>query len=148
MWYFIIPNNDLNYRVEQKGVGMEPQDLRFHKEHEWIRVEGSKATLGISNFAQDALGDVVFVDVPKVGTSLQAEAQLGEVESTKATSTIYTPVTGKILQVNTELQDHPELLNQDPYGKGWIAVLELANPGEVDGLMTADQYTEFLKSQE
>ena len=127
---------------------MEPQDLRFHKEHEWIRVEGNKATLGISNFAQDALGDVVFVDVPKVGAALQAEDQLGEVESTKATSTIYTPVTGKILQVNTELQDHPELLNQDPYGKGWIAVLELSNPGEVDGLMTGDQYTEFLKSQE
>jgi glycine cleavage system H protein len=127
---------------------MEPQDLRFHKEHEWIRVEGQKATLGISNFAQDALGDVVFVDVPKVGTSLQAEDQLGEVESTKATSTIYTPVTGKILQVNTELQDHPELLNQDPYGKGWIAVLELSNPGEVDTLMTPEQYTAFLASQE
>lgn len=127
---------------------MEPQDLRFHKEHEWIRVEGKKATLGISNFAQDALGDVVFVDVPKVGTSLQAEDQLGEVESTKATSTIYTPLTGKILQVNTELQDHPELLNQDPYGKGWIAVLELANPGEVDALMTPEQYTAFLASQE
>ena len=127
---------------------MEPQDLRFHKEHEWIRVEGKKATLGISQFAQDALGDVVFVDVPKVGTSLQAEDQLGEVESTKATSTIYTPVTGKILQVNTELQDHPELLNQDPYGKGWIAVLELADPGEVDALMTPEQYTAFLASQE
>ena len=127
---------------------MEPQDLRFHKEHEWIRVEGKKATLGISQFAQDALGDVVFVDVPKVGTSLQAEDQLGEVESTKATSTIYTPVAGKILQVNTELQDHPELLNQDPYGKGWIAVLELADPGEVDGLMTPEQYTAFLASQE
>jgi glycine cleavage system H protein len=143
-----MTHNDLNHRIEPKGVGMEPQDLRFHKEHEWIRVEGNKATLGISNFAQDALGDVVFVDVPKVGASLQAEDQLGEVESTKATSTIYTPVTGKILQVNTELQDHPELLNQDPYGKGWIAVLELSNPGEVDGLMTGDQYTEFLKSQE
>ena len=127
---------------------MEPQDVRFHKEHEWIRVEGRKATLGISNFPQDALGDVVFVDVPKVGTSLKAEDQLGEVESTKATSTIYTPVTGTILQVNTELQDHPELLNQDPYGKGWIAVLELSNPGEVDTLMTPEQYTAFLASQE
>lgn len=127
---------------------MEPRDLRFHKEHEWIRVEGSKATLGISQFAQDALGDVVFVDVPKVGTSLQAEDQLGEVESTKATSTIYTPVTGKILEINAALQDHPELLNQDPYGKGWIAVLELSKPAEVDGLMTAEQYEEFLKSQE
>jgi glycine cleavage system H protein len=127
---------------------MEPQDLRFHKEHEWIRVEGQHATLGISNFAQEALGDVVFVDVPKVGTSLRAEDQLGEVESTKATSTLYTPVTGKVLQVNGELNDHPELLNQDPYGRGWIVVLELTNPEEVDGLMTADQYTEFLKSQE
>ena len=127
---------------------MEPQDLRFHKEHEWIRVEGKKATLGISNFAQDALGDVVFVDLPKLGTTLQAEDLLGEVESTKATSTIYTPVTGKILQVNTDLQDHPELLNQDPYGKGWIAALELSNPGEVDGLMTPEQYTEFLTTQE
>ncbi|MGD9852196.1 MAG: glycine cleavage system protein GcvH [Nitrospirales bacterium] len=127
---------------------MEPRDLRFHKEHEWIRVEGSKATLGISQFAQDALGDVVFVDVPKVGTSLQAEDQLGEVESTKATSTIYTPVTCKILEINAALQDHPELLNQDPYGKGWIAVLELSKPAEVDGLMTAEQYEEFLKSQE
>lgn len=126
---------------------MEPQDLRFHKEHEWIRVEGNTARLGISNFAQDALGDVVFVDVPKVGTTFQAEDQLGEVESTKATSTIYTPVTGKILQVNEELQDHPELLNQDPYGRGWIAVLELSNPDEVNGLMTAEQYTEFLKAQ-
>ena len=127
---------------------MEPRDLRFHKEHEWIRVEGSKARLGISQFAQDALGDVVFVDVPKVGTLLKAEDQLGEVESTKATSTIYTPVTGKVVEINAELQDHPELLNQDPYGKGWIAVLELSNPAEVDGLMSAEQYEEFLKSQE
>lgn len=127
---------------------MEPRDLRFHKEHEWIRVEGSKATLGISQFAQDALGDVVFVDVPKVGISIKAEEQLGEVESTKATSVIYTPVTGKVLEVNSALQDHPELLNQDPYGKGWIAILELAQPSEVDGLMTAEQYEEFLKTQE
>ena len=127
---------------------MEPRDLRFHKEHEWIRVEGSKARLGISQFAQDALGDVVFVDVPKVGTILKAEDQLGEVESTKATSTIYTPITGKVVEINAELQDHPELLNQDPYGKGWIAVLELSNPAEVNGLMTAEQYEEFLKSQE
>jgi glycine cleavage system H protein len=126
---------------------MEPQDLRFHKEHEWIRVKDNTATLGVSNFAQDALGDVVFVDVPKVGATFQAEDQLGEVESTKATSTIYTPVTGKVLQVNTDLQDHPELLNQDPYGRGWIVVLALSNPDEVNGLMTADEYTEFLKSQ-
>lgn len=126
---------------------MEPRDVRFHKEHEWIRVEGAKATLGISQFAQDALGDVVFVDLPKIGTSLKAEDQLGEVESTKATSTIYTPVTGTVVETNAELQDHPELLNQDPYGRGWIAVLEMADPEEVNGLMTPEQYEEFLKSQ-
>ncbi len=126
---------------------MEPRDVRFHKEHEWIRVEGAKATLGISQFAQDALGDVVFVDLPKIGTSLKAEDQLGEVESTKATSTIYTPVTGTVVETNAELQDHPELLNQDPYGRGWIAVLEMADPEEVNGLMTPEQYEKFLKSQ-
>jgi glycine cleavage system H protein len=127
---------------------MEPQDLRYHKEHEWIRVDGNKATLGISNFAQDALGDVVFIDLPKVGVSLTAEAELGEVESTKATSTIYSPVTGSVVQVNQDLEEHPEFLNQDPYGRGWIAVLELSNPGEVDALMTAEQYEAFLTSQE
>ena len=127
---------------------MEPQDLRYHKEHEWIRVDGNKATLGISNFAQDALGDVVFIDLPKVGASLVAEAELGEVESTKATSTIYSPVAGSVVQVNQELEEHPEFLNQDPYGRGWIAVLELSNPGEVDALMTAEQYETFLTSQE
>ena len=127
---------------------MEPQDLRFHKEHEWLRVEGSKATLGISNFAQDALGDVVFVDLPKVGATMEAEAELGEVESTKATSTIYSPVAGKVVQVNEQLHDHPELLNQDPYGEGWMVVLELASPQEVDSLMSSEQYEAFLKSEE
>jgi len=127
---------------------MEPQDLRYHKEHEWIRVDGNKATLGLSNFAQDALGDVVFIDLPEVGASLAAEAELGEVESTKATSTIYSPVTGMVVEVNQELEEHPEFLNKDPYGRGWIAVLELSNPGEVDELMTAEQYKTFLTSQE
>ncbi len=127
---------------------MEPQDLRFHKEHEWVRVDGGKATLGISNFAQDALGDVVFVELPPVGTSVEAEAELGEVESTKATSTIYSPVTGTVTQVNEQLQDHPELLNQDPYGQGWMVVLDLANSDEVNALMSAEQYEAFLKSQE
>ena len=126
---------------------MEPSDLRYHKEHEWIRVEGLQVTLGISNFAQDALGDVVFIELPKVGTSVNAEQEIGEVESTKATSTIYTPVSGNILRVNEELREHPELLNQDPYGQGWIAVMDLSNPAEVDQLMTAAQYDEFLKSQ-
>ena len=126
---------------------MEPTDLRFHKEHEWVRVEGQEATIGISDFAQDALGDVVFIEAPKVGITVSAEQEIGEVESTKATSTIYTPLSGKVLRVNEELQDHPELVNQDPYGKGWIAVLEMTNSTEVEDLMTAEQYEEFLKTQ-
>jgi len=126
---------------------MIQKDLRYHKEHEWIRVDGQQATLGISHFAQDALGDVVFVDLPKVGTTVTANQEIGEVESTKATSNIYSPVSGKIIEVNTTLQDHPEYLNKDPYGQGWIAVIEMASPAEMDVLMTAEQYEEFLSSQ-
>jgi glycine cleavage system H protein len=124
---------------------MEPTDLRYHEEHEWIRVDGKQATMGISNFAQDALGDIVFIDMPKVGTTVAAGQQIGEVESTKTTSSIYTPVSGKIVNVNTNLKDHPEVVNADPYGKGWIAVVELSDPGQVTALMTAAQYEQFLK---
>ncbi len=127
--------------------GMIPEELRYHKEHEWVRLDGQTVTLGISDFAQDALGDVVFVDLPTVGTEMTANQEIGEVESTKATSSLYSPVGGKILRVNDELQDHPEYLNQDPYGKGWIAVIELTNPADVEALMTASQYEEFLSSQ-
>ncbi len=126
---------------------MIPKDLRYHKEHEWVRVDGQQATLGISHFAQDALGDVVFVDLPKVGTTVTANQEIGEVESTKATSSIYSPVSGKVIEVNTTLQDHPEYLNKDPYGQGWIAVIEMASSAEMDALMTAEQYEEFLSSQ-
>jgi glycine cleavage system H protein len=124
---------------------MEPTDLRYHEEHEGIRVNGKQATMGISNFAQDALGDIVFIDMPKVGTAVTAGQQIGEVESTKTTSSIYTPVTGKIVNVNADLKDHPEVVNADPYGKGWMVVIELSDPGQINGLMTAAQYEEFLK---
>ena len=126
---------------------MIPADLRYHKEHEWVRVDGQKAILGISDFAQDALGDVVFVQLPSVETMITLDQEIGEVESTKATSSIYSPVSGKIVKVNTELEDHPEYLNKDPYGQGWLAVVELSNLAEVNSLMTASQYEEFLSSQ-
>ncbi|MCP9446424.1 MAG: glycine cleavage system protein GcvH [Nitrospira sp.] len=125
---------------------MIPADLRYHTEHEWVRVEGKQATIGISHFAQDALGDIVFVELPKVGAVVKSGQQIGEVESTKTTSTIYTPVSGTIVQINNELKDHPELMNSDPYGKGWITVIELADPEEVERLMTASQYQTFLAS--
>ena len=126
---------------------MIPSDLRYHKEHEWVRLNGNQATVGISHFAQDALGDIVFLDLPKVGTSVKVGQQIGEVESTKTTSTIYTPVSGTIAKINADLKDHPEIVNSDPYGKGWIAVIDLAVPSEVEQLMTAAQYDAFLASQ-
>jgi glycine cleavage system H protein len=125
---------------------MYPNDLRYHTEHEWIRVEGQVATLGISHFAQDALGDIVFVDLPTVGMTVTANQQIGEVESTKTTSPIYSPVSGTIVRVNTDLKDHPEVINADPYGKGWIAMIELSEPAQVERLMTAAQYEAFLSS--
>ena len=126
---------------------MIPSNLRYHKEHEWVRVEGTQATIGISHFAQDALGDIVFIDLPKVGATVAAGQQIGEVESTKTTSTIYTPVSGTIAKVNADLKDHPEVVNSDPYGKGWMAVVDLSAVSEVEGLLSADQYKDFLSQQ-
>ena len=126
---------------------MIPSNLRYHQEHEWVRAEGQQATVGISHFAQDALGDIVFIDLPKVGAKVTAGQQIGEVESTKTTSTIYTPVSGTIAKINADLKDHPEAVNSDPYGKGWMAVIELTAPAEVEQLMTAAQYETFLSKQ-
>jgi glycine cleavage system H protein len=126
---------------------MIPKDLRYHQEHEWVRVSGTQATIGISHFAQDALGDIVFIDMPKVGAVVKAAQQIGEVESTKTTSTIYTPVSGTIAKINADLKDHPEVVNSDPYGKGWMVVIDLSSVGEVEKLMTAEQYETFLSTQ-
>jgi glycine cleavage system H protein len=126
---------------------MIPKDLRYHQEHEWVRVSGSQATIGISHFAQDALGDIVFIDMPKVGAVVKGGQQIGEVESTKTTSTIYTPVSGTIAKINADLKDHPEVVNSDPYGKGWMVMIDLSSVGEVEKLMTAEQYEAFLSTQ-
>ena len=127
---------------------MIPADLRFHKEHEWVRLKGQRATVGISHFAQDALGDIVFIELPKTGTTIKAGQQIGEIESTKTTSTLYTPVSGTIAQVNGDLKDHPEVVNSDPYGRGWMVVIDLSEAGEIDTLMTAEQYEAFLANQQ
>ncbi|MBA2486365.1 MAG: glycine cleavage system protein GcvH [Nitrospira sp.] len=126
---------------------MIPSNLRYHEEHEWVRVDGAQATIGISHFAQDALGDIVFIDLPKVGANVTAGQHIGEVESTKTTSTIYTPVSGTIAKINVDLKDHPEVVNADPYDKGWMAVIDLTAPAEVEQLMTSAQYQEFLSTQ-
>ena len=117
-----------------------PADLRYTKEHEWARVEGDRARVGITAFAQEQLGDVVFVELPKVGTAVFAMKTLGVVESVKAVSDLYAPLTGEIVEVNAALPKTPELVNQDPYGAGWMVVIKLAKPAEVDALLGAAAY--------
>ncbi|MEK6683110.1 MAG: glycine cleavage system protein GcvH [Nitrospirota bacterium] len=126
---------------------MIPEGLRYHTEHEWIRQENQTAVVGITHFAQDALGDVVYIELPKVGAEVCSGQEIGEVESTKTTSAVYTPVSGKILAVNEELRDKPELVNQDPYGKGWIVKIEMTHPSEVKPLMDAKQYGAYLSEK-
>jgi glycine cleavage system H protein len=121
-----------------------PADLRYSQEHEWVRVEGNRAVIGITDYAQDALGDVVYVDLPSVGLEVIANSSIAEIESTKSVSEVYCPVTGTVVEVNTGLDDTPEALNTDPYGAGWIFAVELVEPAEVEGLMDAAGYEAFL----
>jgi len=122
-----------------------PDDLRYSTDHEWVRVEGSTARIGITDYAQDALGDVVFVDLPEVGLSVEAAASISEVESTKSVSDIYAPVTGTISEVNTDLADAPERLNEDPYGEGWLFVIEMTDLAQVDALLSASDYRALVE---
>ena len=121
-----------------------PQDLRYSREHEWVRVEDGRARVGISDYAQDALGDVVYVELPDVGLNVLASASCCEVESTKSVSEVYAPVSGTIVEVNEGLADSPEQINQDPYGDGWLFVIELSDAAEVDGLLDAAAYQAFV----
>ena len=121
-----------------------PDGLRYTQEHEWVRVDGTVARVGITDYAQDALGDVVYVDLPEVGATVAAMAACCEVESTKSVSEIFSPVSGTVAEVNTDLSDTPQMINEDPYGKGWIFAVELADAAEVDGLMDAAAYRAFL----
>ena len=119
-----------------------PVDLRYSKEHEWVRVEDSRATIGITSFAADELGDIVFVELPEGGSSLQQFQTFGVVESVKAVSDLFSPVSGEVVEVNEALRDAPELLNSDPFGEGWILKVELADAAELDVLMDAATYTD------
>jgi glycine cleavage system H protein len=117
-----------------------PGDLRYSEEHEWVRVEGTKVRLGITDYAQDALGDIVFVDLPEVGSAVEVGGQLGEVESTKSVSEIYSPLSGTVTAVNDSLSEAPDQINQDPYGDGWICELELAAGEDPGRLLDAAAY--------
>ncbi|MGH2748140.1 MAG: glycine cleavage system protein GcvH [Actinomycetota bacterium] len=124
-----------------------PEDLRYTKEHEWARTDGGRVVVGITDYAQDQLGDVVFVELPEPGSQVQAGQPLGEVESTKSVSDIYSPTTGTIVEKNAEVEQDPELINSDPYGRGWLVVIEPAG-GEQEALLSAAEYRVHIEAPE
>ena len=126
---------------------MYPEDLRYTSEHEWARREGDSVRVGITHFAQDSLGDIVYVDIPGPGTAVTAGQPFGEVESTKSVSDLFSPVTGEIVERNGALGEAPELVNQDPYGEGWMVIIKPANTGEVDALLSSADYKAMVEAQ-
>jgi len=124
-----------------------PADCRYTREHEWIRIDGDAATVGITEHAQDQLGDVVFVELPEVGTKLQAEGSFGAVESVKAVSDIYAPISGDVTEVNKALIDAPERINEDPHGEGWLVRMTVFDRHELESLLTAEQYAEYVAAE-
>jgi len=127
---------------------MHPEDYYFTKDHEWAHIGGEEATIGISEFAQKQLGDVVYLELPAVGTQLEFHQSIGVVESVKAVSDIYSPLSGEVIEVNEALNDSPELINQDPYGKGWIVKIRVKDETETEKLMNASEYEKFLEGIE
>lgn len=126
---------------------MDPENLRYTKEHEWVRVEGDTGTVGITFHAQTELGDIVYVDLPKPGTVIQQGKTIGSVESVKAVSDIYTPVSGEVVEVNGLLAESPEILNKDPYGSGWLVKIKLSEPAEAGQLLTAAEYQAYVGTE-
>lgn len=124
-----------------------PENLRYSKDHEWVSVDGDIATIGITDYAQHSLGDVVYVDMPRVGDSFGAHEAFGSVESVKAVSEVFTPIAGEITEVNEGLNDSPENVNGDPYGEAWFIKLKMENPLEVDALLSSEEYEEYLSNQ-
>src|SRR5215216_4473555 len=124
-----------------------PEELSYTKDHEWVRVSGDEATVGITDHAQKQLGDVVYVELPKVGDKFDAAEPFGSVESVKAVSEVYMPLTGSVLAANGTLNDQPEKVNEDPYGEGWMIRIKMSNPSEVDGLLSAVEYEDYIKEE-
>ncbi|HEV8430584.1 MAG TPA: glycine cleavage system protein GcvH [Pyrinomonadaceae bacterium] len=124
-----------------------PEDLHYSKDHEWVRVDGDQAIIGITDYAQNSLGDVVYVELPKADDEFAVNESFGSVESVKAVSEVFTPVAGTIVKINEALADEPESVNSDPYGGGWMIRIKMSNPGEVDSLLTAAEYEDFTKAE-
>jgi glycine cleavage system H protein len=132
--------------VEREERVKYPEDLRYSREHEWARAENGRVRVGITDFAQDALGDVVYVDLPEPGTQVTSGQAFGEVESTKSVSDVFAPVSGTIVERNAALEEHPELVNEHPYGDGWLVAIDPADPADVDALLDAAAYQEHISS--
>ena len=126
---------------------MNPKEYKYTKEHEWIRVEGDIATIGITNFAQEHLGDIVSVEFPKIGKEFSLGESMALIDSMKTTSDVYAPVSGEVLEINSELESKPELVNEDPHGEGWILKLKIKNPKELESLMSFEQYEEYAAKE-
>ncbi len=123
---------------------MVPENLRYSTDHEWVSLDGDVARIGVTDYAQDALGDVVFVELPAVGAAVTAGGSFGEVESTKSVSELYAPMSGEVVEVNADLADNPERLNEDPYGEGWICAIKVSDAAQVDGLLDAEGYQALI----
>ena len=123
---------------------MNPDDIKYHREHTWVKVSGKKGTIGITDYAQDALGDIVYIDLPETDAAVEANNEISEIESTKATSSVIAPVSGKILKVNEDLAESPEVINEDPYGKGWMFKIQMSDPGELNELLSPDDYSQHV----
>ena len=126
---------------------MYPENFRYTKEHDWVLVEGDSATIGITQHAQEELGDIVYVDLPKAGAQIEQGKSLGSVESVKAVSDVYSPLSGEVTEVNATLAEKPESLNQDPHGAAWLVKVKLSNPGEIQSLMTASDYSAYVGAE-
>lgn len=126
---------------------MNPESLRYHKEHTWVKVSGKKATIGITDYAQESLGDIVYIDLPEVEATVEAGTEMSEIESTKATSSVIAPVSGTIIETNEKLADAPEIINEEPTGKGWIAIIEMDDASELDELMDSDDYERYVEEE-
>lgn len=125
-----------------------PEDLKYSREHEWALVEGKVATVGITDFAQDKLGDIVFVELPAVGDKVTKDEAMGVVESVKAVSDVYSPVSGTVIEINDDLPDSPDMINEDPYGDGWIVKIQMSDPTDLEDLMESEAYEAFVAEQE
>jgi glycine cleavage system H protein len=127
---------------------VNPKDLKYHKEHDWARIDGDNAVFGLTSYAQETLGDIVFVELPEVGAEVIAGTPYAEVESVKAVSDVYAPLSGSVVEVNEDVVDAPETINESPYDDGWLVKIRLTDPAEADDLMTVEEYDEFLAAEE